>query len=138
MKRILVAFLMVLAILAVCAPGASAFEVENLYGSVGTAFEYDNLSTDSVKNLGLNVEFKGSLVEDERGAAGLILRGATETGHGLETAYNDADKTAGAYVRLNKLPIAVELQVTHTNFGVPVGADYEDRVVLYFGKITSW
>ena len=135
MKRLLLAVTMMFMVM-VMATSASAFNVENLYGSVGTDVDITNLSTNTVDNLGLNLEFKGSLIENKSGAVGVILRGATETGHGLESALDRADKTAGAYVRVNLLPIPFELQLTHTKYGLT--GHNEDRAVLYFGKITSW
>ncbi|MCK5602545.1 hypothetical protein KAR91_11765 [Candidatus Pacearchaeota archaeon] len=132
----LVLFVVAVLTMAVMATSALAFEVENAYGSVDTGVNFSDLSTDTVDNLGLNLEFKGSLVESDKGALGVILRGATETGHGFESALDLADKTAGAYVRFNILSVPLELQVTHTNYGLT--GHNEDRAVLYFGKITSW
>lgn len=136
MKRFLVGFLMVLVVMAF-STGAYALEVENAYGSIGTNIDIKRLSTSDAENLDVGVNLKVAVIHGEDLTIGGILNGATETGHGLKSAIDDGDLTYGGYVRV-PVPLLehLELQVTRTNNGLT--NESEERVMLYFGRITSW
>lgn len=137
MKRFLVGFLMVLALLAFSTVDARALEVENMYGSVGTNLDLEGVSTSDAENLEVGVNLKVALAHSGDAAVGAILNGATETGHGLEAVLRDGDYTYGGYVRV-PVPLLerLELQVTRSEHGLT--NKNEERVMLYFGRIKSW
>jgi hypothetical protein len=132
MKRLLVGFLMVLAVLAFCPTGASALEVVQASGKVTAAgYEYNDLSMADLDNLGVELTGKVDLVDLGIMKVGVLGRLATETGHGLDNAYSSADKTYGAYLRPGgKYAEYVELDIMRTEYGSGL---HENRAVLQFG-----